>query len=257
MGKDSEEHIQKVVVIHSAIPRQRLSVSPIAKHQCAQHGLGTAPIFSGYDRSTVTAFLDLHTPVYSTGPKRGWRTDLVRQREQEAGGRNTGSKQRAAEFAPHKAYAACSKSLQHEWKFVVWVIPGVGGQMGQLEGMIRDRLIPALMKGRRNGRPPTQHNMWLRDVAALLVRLLGLGIPKPTEIADRGYKTSAAASEAITEAILCGEEIDADEHVKRGQKARAAYKEAVEKEWERLGSQSGQAASEDQCEEVRQSKKKR
>uniref|UniRef100_A0A0G4FDJ9 Uncharacterized protein n=1 Tax=Chromera velia CCMP2878 TaxID=1169474 RepID=A0A0G4FDJ9_9ALVE len=117
------------------------------------------------------------------------------------------------------------------------------------------------MKGRRNGGPPTQHDVWLRDVAALPVRLLGLGIPKPTETADRDYKTSAAASEAITEAILRGEDIDADEHVKRGQKARAAHKEAVkeavEKEWERLGSQSGQAASEDQCEEVRQSKEKR
>uniref|UniRef100_A0A0G4HEG8 Uncharacterized protein n=1 Tax=Chromera velia CCMP2878 TaxID=1169474 RepID=A0A0G4HEG8_9ALVE len=127
--------------------------------------------------------------------------------------------------------------------------------------MIRDRLIPALMKGRRNGGPPTQHDVWLRDVAALPVRLLGLGIPKPTETADRDYKTSAAASEAITEAILRGEDIDADEHVKRGQKARAAHKEAVkeavEKEWERLSSQSGQAASEDQYEEVRQSKEKR
>uniref|UniRef100_A0A0G4H2M4 Uncharacterized protein n=1 Tax=Chromera velia CCMP2878 TaxID=1169474 RepID=A0A0G4H2M4_9ALVE len=117
------------------------------------------------------------------------------------------------------------------------------------------------MKGRWNGGPPTQHDVWLRDVAALPVRLLGLGIPKPTETADRDYKTSAAASEAITEAILRGEDIDADEHLKRGQKARAAHKEAVkeavQKEWERLGSQSGQAASEDQCEEVRQSKEKR
>uniref|UniRef100_A0A0G4GFZ6 Uncharacterized protein n=1 Tax=Chromera velia CCMP2878 TaxID=1169474 RepID=A0A0G4GFZ6_9ALVE len=108
----------------------------------------------------------------------------------------------AAEFAPHEAYAACSKALQHEWKFMAWVVPGAGGQMGQLEGTIRDRLIPALMKGRRNGGPPTQHDVWLRDVAALPVRLLGLGIPKPTETADRDYKTSAAASEAITEAIL-------------------------------------------------------
>uniref|UniRef100_A0A0G4HH07 Uncharacterized protein n=1 Tax=Chromera velia CCMP2878 TaxID=1169474 RepID=A0A0G4HH07_9ALVE len=141
------------------------------------------------------------------------------------------------------------------------VVPRVGGQMGQLEGTIRDRLIPALMKGRRNGGPPTQHDVWLRDVAALPVRLLGLGILKPTKTADRDYKTLAAASEAITEAILRGEDINADEHVKRGQKARAAHKEAVkeaaEKEWERLGSQSGQAASEDQCEEVRQSKEKR
>uniref|UniRef100_A0A0G4I9L0 Uncharacterized protein n=1 Tax=Chromera velia CCMP2878 TaxID=1169474 RepID=A0A0G4I9L0_9ALVE len=128
--------------------------------------------------------------------------------------------------------------------------------MGQLEGTIRDRLIPALMKGRRNGGPPTQHDVWLREVAALPVQLLGLGIPKPTETADRDYKTSAAASKAITEAILREEDIDADEHVKRGQKARAAHKEAVEKEWERLGSQSGQTASEDQCEEVRQSKEK-
>uniref|UniRef100_A0A0G4I3W8 Uncharacterized protein n=1 Tax=Chromera velia CCMP2878 TaxID=1169474 RepID=A0A0G4I3W8_9ALVE len=122
----------------------------------------------------------------------------------------------AAEFASHEAYAACSKSLQHEWKFVARVVPGVGGQMGQLEGMIRDRLIPALMKGRRNEGPPIQHDVWLRDVAALPVRLLGLGIPKPTKTADRDYKTSAAASEAITEVILRGENIDADEHVKRG-----------------------------------------
>uniref|UniRef100_A0A0K6SA22 Uncharacterized protein n=1 Tax=Chromera velia CCMP2878 TaxID=1169474 RepID=A0A0K6SA22_9ALVE len=146
----------------------------------------------------------------------------------------------AAEFAPHEAYATCSKSLQHEWKFVARVVPGAGEQMGQLEGIIRDRLIPVLMKGRRNGGPPTQYDVWLRDVTALPVRLLGLGIPKPTETADRDYKTSAAASEAITEAIFRGEDIDADEHVKTGQKARAAHKEAVkeavEKEWERLGS---------------------
>uniref|UniRef100_A0A0G4G2K6 Uncharacterized protein n=1 Tax=Chromera velia CCMP2878 TaxID=1169474 RepID=A0A0G4G2K6_9ALVE len=102
-----------------------------------------------------------------------------------------------------------------------------GGQMGQLEGTIRDRLIPALMKGRRNGGPPTQHDVWLRDVAALPVRLLGLGILKPTETADSDYRTSATASETITEAVLRGEDIDADEHVKRGQKARAAHKEAV------------------------------
>uniref|UniRef100_A0A0G4FRS3 Uncharacterized protein n=1 Tax=Chromera velia CCMP2878 TaxID=1169474 RepID=A0A0G4FRS3_9ALVE len=131
----------------------------------------------------------------------------------------------------------------HEWKFVVRVVLGVGGQMGQLEGTIRDRLIPVLMKGRRNGGPSTQHDVWLRDVAALPVRLLGLGIPKPTKTVDRDYKTSAAASEAITEAILRGEDIDVDEHMKRGQKARAAHKEAVkeavEKEWKRLGSQSG------------------
>uniref|UniRef100_A0A0G4HJV1 Uncharacterized protein n=1 Tax=Chromera velia CCMP2878 TaxID=1169474 RepID=A0A0G4HJV1_9ALVE len=93
--------------------------------------------------------------------------------------------------------------------------------------MIRDRLIPTLMKGRRNGGLPTQHDVWLRDVAALPVHLLGLGIPKPTETADRDYKTSAAASEAITEAILQGKDINADKHVKRGQKARATHKEAV------------------------------
>uniref|UniRef100_A0A0G4HNE4 Uncharacterized protein n=1 Tax=Chromera velia CCMP2878 TaxID=1169474 RepID=A0A0G4HNE4_9ALVE len=168
----------------------------------------------------------------------------------------------AAEFAPHEAYIACSKSLQHEWKCVARVVPGAGGQMEQLEGMIRDRLIPALMKRRRNGGPLTQQDVWLKDVAALPVRLLGLGIPKPTKTANRDYKTSATASEAITEAILRGEDIDADKYyVKRGQKVRAAHtkavKEAVEKESERLGSQSGQAASEDQCEEVRQSKEKR
>uniref|UniRef100_A0A0G4HDP0 Uncharacterized protein n=1 Tax=Chromera velia CCMP2878 TaxID=1169474 RepID=A0A0G4HDP0_9ALVE len=136
--------------------------------------------------------------------------------------------------------------------------------MGQLEGTIRDRLIPALMKGRQNRGPPTQHDVWLResfDIAALPVCLLGLGIPKPTETVDKDHKTSAAASEAITEAILRGEDIDADEHVKRGQKMRAAHKEAVkeavEKEWERLGSQSRPADNEDQCEEVRQSKEKR
>uniref|UniRef100_A0A0G4HFI4 Uncharacterized protein n=1 Tax=Chromera velia CCMP2878 TaxID=1169474 RepID=A0A0G4HFI4_9ALVE len=33
----------------------------------------------------------------------------------------------AAEFAPHEAYVAYSKSLQHEWKFVARVVPGVGG----------------------------------------------------------------------------------------------------------------------------------
>uniref|UniRef100_A0A0G4F7W4 Uncharacterized protein n=1 Tax=Chromera velia CCMP2878 TaxID=1169474 RepID=A0A0G4F7W4_9ALVE len=99
--------------------------------------------------------------------------------------------------------------------------------------------------------------MWLRDVAALPVRLLGLGILKPTETADRDYKTSAVTSEAITEAILRGEGIDADEHVKKGQKARAAHKEAVEKEWERLGSQSGQAASGDQCEDRSQAVKRK
>uniref|UniRef100_A0A0G4G5C6 Uncharacterized protein n=1 Tax=Chromera velia CCMP2878 TaxID=1169474 RepID=A0A0G4G5C6_9ALVE len=96
------------------------------------------------------------------------------------------------------------------------------------------------MKGRRNGGPPTQHDVWLRDIATLPVRLLGLGIPKPTETADRDYKASAAASEAIIEAILREEDIDADKHVKRGQKARAthkeAVKEAVEKEWESVGS---------------------
>uniref|UniRef100_A0A0G4GTJ1 Uncharacterized protein n=1 Tax=Chromera velia CCMP2878 TaxID=1169474 RepID=A0A0G4GTJ1_9ALVE len=84
-----------------------------------------------------------------------------------------------AEFAPYEAYAACLKSLQHEWKFMARVVLRAGGQMGQLEGMIRDCLIPALMKGRRNGGPPTQHDVWLRDVAAVPVRLLSLASPNP------------------------------------------------------------------------------
>ena len=46
---------------------------------------------------------------------------------------------------PQTAYAGLAMSLHSEWKYLVWIIPGVGEYMGPNEEVLANKILPKLL----------------------------------------------------------------------------------------------------------------
>ena len=92
---------------------------------------------------------------------------------------------------PHAAYAAFTHGLKHKWTYLTRTIPNVNDQLQPLEDVIRHKLLASL-----TGQNALNDD--IRDLMALPVRHVGLGIINPT-INNRYHHQS---SENITAPLV-------------------------------------------------------
>ena len=77
--------------------------------------------------------------------------------------------------------------LAGRWTYIARTVPGVGDWLRPLEDAIRLRLIPAIL-----GRAPPGDIEW--ELLTLPVRLGGMGIPSPTQMAGMRRRRIASSS---------------------------------------------------------------
>ena len=78
-----------------------------------------------------------------------------------------------ASSEPHAVYAAYTHCLQSQWTFLCRTMPGVPTLFQPLEDVIRQVLIPSLLR--------REVNDLERDLLSMPARMGGMGITKPTD----------------------------------------------------------------------------
>ena len=110
------------------------------------------------------------------------------------------------------AYEGLAMSLQEEWQYLLWTVPGVGEYMVPVEEALANKFLPKLLGLQSiSGR--------LRKLLYLGAKRAGIGIPNPTEAADESHKTLQACCSRLVEFLLTGEALATAEHrawVQRG-----------------------------------------
>ncbi|MEJ2330924.1 MAG: hypothetical protein P8Z33_13945, partial [Gammaproteobacteria bacterium] len=98
---------------------------------------------------------------------------------------------------PQSAYAGLTMSLQAEWQYLMWTIPGIGPALAPIEAVIWDDFLPSLF-----GADALDAD--LRELLALSIQQGGLGIPNPVTSADACYAASTTSTMLLTESLLEG-----------------------------------------------------
>ena len=81
------------------------------------------------------------------------------------------------------AYDGLKKSLQQYWSFMQRVTPGIGDAFGNVEEVLWDNVLPALLQGLREGAPG-------RGFTRLPEKQVGLDLPDPTNTALENWMAS-------------------------------------------------------------------
>ena len=110
----------------------------------------------------------------------------------------------AALTQPQLVYAALTKSLQHEWTFLLRVVPQCGELFQELEMSLFSRLLPALFG--------LEVSAAERRLFALPLRLGGLGICNPVSLASRLYNSSIHCTEHLVRSIVGMMNFELDSH---------------------------------------------
>ena len=110
---------------------------------------------------------------------------------------------RIARTQPQAAYTALIHGIMGRWAFLMRSIPGIQGLFQPLEDIIRHSLLPAI-----TGRPAISDTE--SKLIALPVRLGGLGIAIPTEMASSQHGASTTITEPLVSKI-CHPQCDCDE----------------------------------------------
>ena len=98
-----------------------------------------------------------------------------------------------AKDEPQSVYSSFTKAISHRWTYVQRTIPGIDHIFIPLEGVIREKLIPALV-GRRVSDVE-------RRILALPVRFGGMGIRDPTK-ASQEFDASSKITQSLTQIII-------------------------------------------------------
>ena len=106
---------------------------------------------------------------------------------------------RAAKRYPQTAYAGLTQSLQSEWTYLQRVVPNIADSFTPIERAIATEFLPALFEGE----PPE------RRITQLPVRMAGLGILDPELNCNRHYMVSVAMTQAVSDSLRKGEDLDA------------------------------------------------
>ncbi len=96
---------------------------------------------------------------------------------------------------PHAAYAGFIHGLLSKWIYLQRTIPDISSLFQPLEDAIQQTFIPAL-----TGRPPC--SKLTRDLLALPVRHIGMGLMNPTDTSIHHFQTSEMITSPLTEIIL-------------------------------------------------------
>jgi hypothetical protein len=130
---------------------------------------------------------------------------------------------KVAKSFPQAAYAGLAKSLQSEWQYLQRVVPGVAERFRPIEEALAGTFLPALLATAAADVAP------LRDQFALSVRHAGMGIPDPTQTAERCFASSEDCASTLTASLLARETLDTHAYVIDAARRRRDLKKVREK----------------------------
>ena len=112
-----------------------------------------------------------------------------------------------ASSQPQASYAAFTFGLRHRWTYFLRTLPDIECLLGPLERAIADSLIPAL-----TGHTCTDTE---RNLLALPVRMGGLGLVNPMELASPEYTASRKVTAPLVEQIVSQAHASPDDNTVR------------------------------------------
>ena len=122
----------------------------------------------------------------------------------------------AASTQPQLAYAALSRSLQHEWIFLLRVVPQCGQLFQEIELSLFSRFLPAMFG--------VEVSAVERSLFALSLRLGGLGICNPVSLASHLFDSSVRGTEHLVRSIVGLEIFELDSHFDRVSSNKLHYR---------------------------------
>ncbi len=123
-----------------------------------------------------------------------------------------------ASSQPQASYAAFTFGLRHRWTYFLRTLPGIKCFLGPLERAIADSLIPAF-----TGHTCTDTE---RNLLALPVRMGGLGLVNPMELASPEYTASTKVTAPLVEQIVSQAHESPDDNTVRSLQQEARKKKA-------------------------------
>ena len=110
----------------------------------------------------------------------------------------------AAVTQPQLAYAALSRSLQHEWKFLLHIVPQCGQLLQELALSLFSHFLPAMFS--------VEVSAIERHLCALPLWLDGLGISDPVSLTSHLFTSSVRATKHLVISIVGFETFKSDSH---------------------------------------------
>ena len=106
----------------------------------------------------------------------------------------------AAEEFPHSAHIVLTKSLQHEWGYIMRVVSGAENCLNPLREALQNHFLPNL----------TALDLTLDEKILMCkpVRHVGMGIDDPVFNAPIAFKTSEQSTLLLTKAIKTGQGVN-------------------------------------------------
>ena len=122
----------------------------------------------------------------------------------------------AASTQPQLAYAALSRSLQHEWTFLLRVVPQCGQLFQEIELSLFSRFLPAMFG--------VEVSAVERSLFALPLWLGSLGICNPVSLASHLFDSSVRGTEHLVRSIVGLEIFELDSHFDRVSSNKLHYR---------------------------------
>ena len=116
---------------------------------------------------------------------------------------------------PQLAYAAFTKSLQHEWAFLMCVVPGCRPLFQELEHAIHHHFLPTVFGVEIS---TAEHNPF-----ALPLRFGGLGVSNPVLIAPSLLDSSVHSTVTLVHSIVGATTFELDAHLETVSSARTYH----------------------------------
>ena len=121
-----------------------------------------------------------------------------------------------ASTQPQLAYTAFTRSLQHEWTFLLRVIPNCHGVFQDLEHVIGAIFLPALFG--------VEISSEERDLFVLPLRMGGLGVINPVVAATGVHEFSVCSTAVLTRSIVHAMEFELDDHIEAVMQAKSHHR---------------------------------
>ena len=110
----------------------------------------------------------------------------------------------AASTQPQLAYTALTRSLQHEWTFLLRVVPQCSSLFQELEQSLFSCFLPAMFG--------VEVSSVERRLFALPLRLGGLGICNPVSLASYLYDSSIHSTALLVQSVVSSANFELDAH---------------------------------------------
>jgi hypothetical protein len=110
-----------------------------------------------------------------------------------------------------------------EWQYLQRVVPGVADRFGPIEEALAGTFIPALLA------TEAAEVATLRAQFALSVRHAGMGIPDPTQTAERCFASWEDCASTLTASLLARDTLDTNAYVIDAARRRRDLKKVREK----------------------------